>query len=64
MVDGGPEELNLPNYKDMRGGYAKLSGVVCSLGNDPEDGTVYVFTSKDQRLVKIIRKKQGLYLRL
>lgn len=45
----------IPNYKDMRGGYDKLSGVVCSFGNDPEDGTAYIFTSKDQKLVKIIR---------
>lgn len=48
----------IPNYQDMRGGYEKLSGVVRSLGNDPEDGTAYVFTSKDQKLVKIIRHEQ------
>ncbi|WP_455664172.1 hypothetical protein [Phocaeicola sp.] len=41
----------------MRRGYDKLSGIVCSFGNDPEDGTAYVFTSKDQKLVKIIRNE-------
>ena len=41
----------------MRGGYDKLCGVVRSLGCDPEDGTAYVFTSRDRKLVKIIRKE-------
>ena len=27
----------IPGYKDMRGGYEKLCGVVRSLGCDPED---------------------------
>jgi hypothetical protein len=54
-LNGAVKYKYIPNYKDMRGGYAKLSGVVRSLGNDPEDGTAYVFTSKDQKLVKIIR---------
>ena len=27
----------------MRGGYDKLCGVIRSLGEDPEDGTAYVF---------------------
>lgn len=54
-LNGAVTYKYIPNYHDMRGGYAKLSGVVRSLGNDPEDGTAYVFTSKDQKLVKIIR---------
>lgn len=29
----------------MRGGYDKLCGVIRSLGEDPEDGTAYVFQS-------------------
>lgn len=49
------------NYKDMRGGYDKLCGVVRTLGQDPEDGTAYVFTSKDQKLVKIIRHEHNEY---
>ena len=49
----------IPGYKDMRGGYEKLCGVVRSLGCDPEDGTAYVFTSRDHKLVKIIRREHG-----
>ncbi len=49
----------LPNYMDMRGGYDKLSGVVSSLGENPENGTAYVFMSKNQKLVKIIRYEKG-----
>ena len=56
--------LNVPkvtayNYQDMRGGYDKLCGVIRSLGEDPEDGTAYVFTSKDQKIVKIIRHEHN-----
>ena len=40
----------IPNYRDMRGGYDKLSGVVRCLGENPEDGTAYVFMSKDQKM--------------
>ena len=36
----------------MRGGYDKLCGVIRSLGEDLEDGTAYVFTSKDQKIVR------------
>lgn len=54
-LNGAVKYKYIPNYKDMRGGYDKLGGVVRSLGHDPEDGTAYVFTSKDQKLVKIIR---------
>ena len=43
----------------MRGGYDKLSGVVRALGENPEDGTAYVFMSKDHKLVKIIRYEDG-----
>ena len=35
-------------------------GVVRSLGENPEDGTAYVFMSKDQKLVKIIHYEDGL----
>lgn len=54
-LNGAVTYKYIPNYKDMRGGYDKLSGIVRSLGHDPEDGTAYVFTSKNQKLVKIIR---------
>lgn len=46
-LNGAVTYKYIPNYQDMRGGYEKLSGVVRSWGNDPEDGTAYVFTSKD-----------------
>ena len=45
----------IPGYRDMRGGYEKLSSVIRSLGEEIEEGTANVFTSKDQKLVKIIR---------
>ena len=32
---------------------------VRSLGENPEDGTAYVFVSKDQKLVKIVRYESG-----
>ena len=31
----------IPNYKDMRGGYDKLCGVLRTLGEEPEEGTAY-----------------------
>lgn len=37
-LNGAVKYKYIPNYKDMRGGYDKLSGVVRSLGHDPEDG--------------------------
>ena len=43
----------------MRGGYDKLSGVVRTLMGKMEEGTAYVFTSKDQKLVKIIRHEHN-----
>lgn len=49
----------IPGYRDMRGGYDKLCGVVRSLGADPEDGSAYVFTSSNHKLVKIIHCEQG-----
>ncbi|MBO5615101.1 MAG: IS66 family insertion sequence element accessory protein TnpB [Prevotella sp.] len=49
----------IPNYKDMRGGYDKLCGVVRTLTGKMEEGTAYVFTSKDQKLVKIIRHENN-----
>jgi hypothetical protein len=49
----------IPNYKDMRGGYDKLCGVLRTLGEEPEEGTAYVFTSRDQKLVKIIRHEHN-----
>ena len=54
-LNGAVKYKYIPNYRDMRGGYDKLCGVIRSLGEDPEDGTAYVFTSKDQKIVKIIR---------
>ena len=58
-LNGAVRYKYVPNYKDMRGGYDKLSGVIRSLGQDPEDGTAYVFTSKDQKLIKIIRHEHN-----
>lgn len=46
-LNGAVKYKYIPNYQDMREGYDKLCGVVRSLGEDPEDGTAYVFTSKD-----------------
>lgn len=58
-LSGAASYKYIPNYKDMRGGYDKLCGVVRTLGQDPEDGTAYVFTSKDRKLVKIIRHEHN-----
>ena len=49
----------IPNYKDMRGGYDKLCGVVRALAGMMEESTAYVFTSRDQKLVKIIRHEHN-----
>lgn len=54
-LTGATKYKYIPNYKDMRGGYDKLCGVIRSLGEEMEEGTAYVFSSKDQKLVKIIR---------
>ena len=59
-LTGATKYKYIPNYRDMRGGYDKLSGVVRSLGENPEDGTAYVFMYKDQKLVKIIHYEDGL----
>ena len=53
-LTGATKFKYIPSYKDMRGGYDKLHGVVCSLGGKQEEGTAYVFTSRNQKLVKII----------
>ena len=58
-LSGAVSYKYIPHYKDMRGGYDKLCGVVRALGYDPEDGTVYVFTFKEQKLVKIIRHEHN-----
>lgn len=58
-LNGAVKYKYIPNYQDMRGGYDKLCGVVRSLGEDPDDGTAYVFTSKNQKIVKIIRHETG-----
>ena len=58
-LNGAVKYKYIPNYQDMRGGYDKLCGVVRSLGEDPTDGTAYVFTSKDQKVVKIIRHEHN-----
>ena len=44
-MTGATKYKYIPNYNDMRGGYDKLCGVVRSLGENPEDGTAYVFVS-------------------
>lgn len=58
-LTGATKYKYVPNYQDMRGGYDKLCSVVRSFGSDPEDGTAYVFTSKDQKLVKIIHHEHN-----
>ena len=58
-MTGATRYKYIPNYSDMRGGYDKLCGVVRSLGENPEDGTAYVFVSRDQKLVKIVRYESG-----
>lgn len=58
-LTGATKYKYIPNYKDMRGGYDKLCGVVRTLAGKMEEGTAYVFTSKDQKLVKIIRHEHN-----
>lgn len=58
-LTGATKFKYIPNYKDLRGGYDKLCGVVRSLGGELEDGVAYVFTSRDQKLVKIIRHEHN-----
>lgn len=58
-LSGAMKFKYIPNYKDMRGGYDKLHGVVCALAGVQEEGTAYVFTSKNQKLVKIIRHENN-----
>lgn len=58
-LTGATKYKYIPNYKDMRGGYDKLRGVVYNLTGKMEEGTAYVFTSKDQKLVKIIRHEHN-----
>ena len=58
-ITGATKFMFIPNYKDMRGGYGKLHSVVCSLTGIQEEGTAYVFTSRNQKLVKIIRHEHN-----
>ncbi len=58
-LSGATKFKYIPNYKDMRGGYDKLRGVVCTLDGRMEEGTAYVFTSRNQKLVKIIRHEHN-----
>ena len=58
-ITGATKFKFIPNYRDMRGGYDKLHGVVCSLAGHQEEGTAYVFTSRNQKLVKIIRHEHN-----
>ena len=44
-LSGATKFKYIPNYKDMRGGYDKLRGVVSALDGRMEEGTAYVFTS-------------------
>ena len=53
-LNGATKFKYIPNYKDMRGGYDKLRGVVYALDGRMEEGTAYVFTSRSQKLVKIM----------
>ena len=58
-LSGAMKFKYIPNYKDMRGGYDKLRGVVYTLDGSMEEGTAYVFTSRNQKLVKIIRHEHN-----
>lgn len=58
-LTGATRYKYIPKFKDMRGGYDKLRGVLISLGEDLDDSTAYVFTSKDQKIVKIIRHEHN-----
>jgi hypothetical protein len=58
-LSGAMKFKYIPNYKDMRGGYDKLRGVVYTLDGSMEEGTAYVFTSRNQKLVKIIRHENN-----
>ena len=59
-INGAVKFRYIPNYRDMRGGYEKLSGVVRELcGGDMEEGTAYVFTSRNQKLVKVVRHEHN-----
>ena len=58
-LSGATKFKYIPNYKDMRGGYDKLRGVVSALDGRMEEGTAYVFTSRNQKLVKIIRHEHN-----
>ena len=58
-LSGAMKFKYIPNYKDMRGGYDKLHGVVYTLDGSMEEGTAYVFTSRNQKLVKIIRHENN-----
>lgn len=52
-LTGATKYKYIPNYRDMRGGYDKLSGVVRTLGENPEDGTAYVFMSRIRNLSRL-----------
>ena len=41
-LTGATRYKYIPNYKDMRGGYDKLCGVVRTLTGKMEEGTAYV----------------------
>ncbi len=41
-LSGATKFKYIPNYRDMRGGYDKLRGVVCTLDGSMEEGTAYV----------------------
>ena len=58
-LTGATKFMFIPSYKDMRGGYDKLHGVVCSLVGRQEEGTAYVFTSRNHKLVKMIRHEHN-----
>ena len=54
-LTGATKFMFIPNYKDMRGEYDKLHSVVCFLVGRQEEGTAYLFTSRNHKLVKMIR---------
>lgn len=45
---------------DMRKGFDSLAGLVRSqMGNDPTDGSVYVFLNKNRTLIKLLHWETG-----
>lgn len=47
-LSGATKFKYIPNYKDMRGGYDKLRGVVCTLDGRMEEVNVLFSASRNE----------------